>query len=225
MKYKFVPGVILLVVAVALLCLPMAVYVWTFGTSITADHARWAEFGSAMSGAYAPVVALATLVVLAFQVRLQAQQVRLQQQMNEHEYDQAHIQQWRSDLEFYVQHLVGTLSTKTRYGNTISEILIDRFRPADAAALHEPRLRDVAMEIDSAEPRCLALWFAIYPILVGFESGTGTAFEVNKVGSKQKMIAMLGADVCVAMDNYHHVRTGGRLKKHYAFSAVATSST
>lgn len=59
---------------------PLLIYLFTFGFFLSSDHQRWAEFGSAMSGIYAPIVAVTTLAVLLAQVGLQ-------KQINDHSYD------------------------------------------------------------------------------------------------------------------------------------------
>jgi uncharacterized membrane protein len=208
-RQRIWPAVLL---AAFLLLLPIILYVRTFGPTLSGDHTRWGEFGSAMSGIYSPIIAVVTLIVLAMQVALQSRQVELQKQINEHGVDQDYIQQARADLEFYVIQVHTALGPGTHYGNTIREILLDRFQPANAQTLGDEQLRLLASELDRIEPRCLALWFAIYPILVGFASGTGAHFEVNKTASMQKLIAILGFEACVSLDNFHHIRTSGSLK-------------
>lgn len=206
-------------VAIALAS-PLAMYVKTFGWSIATDHDRWAEFGSAMSGIYSVFTAFATLILLTFQLRLQRKQVDLQRQINQHEYDLAYVQQSRADLEFYIQQLHQALETEIRVGNTIREVLLDCYCMANDEGLNDSRLLSLAVDLDREEPRCIAIWFAVYPILVGLSGGTGPQFDVNKNAAPQKLIATLGHQVCVALDNFHHVRTSGSLQGKYKFSPL-----
>ena len=80
----------------AVLLAPIAMYVWTFGPTITDNHARWSEMGSAMSGIYAPILAILTLLLLSIRVGLQGR-------MNEHTFDQSYVQDARADLHFYLE--------------------------------------------------------------------------------------------------------------------------
>ena len=50
---------------------PVLVYVATFGASLSRSHSIWSEFGSVMSGIYAPIIAMTTLLVLLAQLGLQ----------------------------------------------------------------------------------------------------------------------------------------------------------
>jgi hypothetical protein len=164
--------------------------------------------------------AMATLLLLTLQLRLQRKQVDLQRQVNEHDYDLAYVQQARADLEFYIQELNGALRVPLPYGNTVREVLLDRFRPQAQSALADPNLVSLAVELDGAEPRCIAIWFGVYQALSGLASGTGPQFEVNKHAAPIKLVATLSHDVCVALDNFHYVRTSGYLPGEYKFSKL-----
>lgn len=203
-----------------LLLLPPAFYIYTFGWHLATEHVRWGEFGSAMSGIYSPLTAVATLVVLAMQVLLQRRQTELQRKMGEHEVDQAFILQARADLEFYVLQLHSALATKTVYGNSVRELLLDQFQPNSFELLAQDSLKRLAEQIDRAEHRCIALWSAVYPLLVGLAAGRGPHFENNANGAMQKLVGILGFDVCVALDNFHFVRTLGTLKGRHRFSPL-----
>jgi hypothetical protein len=206
-------------IAVVLLA-PIAVYIETFGIAVATDHARWGEFGSAMSGIYSVFTAFATLLLLTVQLGLQRKQVDLQRQINQHEYDVAYVQQARADLEFYIHELNDALSRKVPSGGTFREVLLDRFRPSDEEMLNDSRLLSLALELDRSERRCIGIWFAVYQGLVGLTGGTGPQFEVNKNAAPLKLIATLTHEVCVALDNFHHIRTSGRLAGHYRFSPL-----
>lgn len=136
--------------ALVVLLVPICVYVWVFGFHLSNVHARWAEFGSAMSGVYTPVVALATLAVLVMQVSLQ-------KQVHNHDIDQTFVQQTRADTEFYVRQLSEALTVKLHYGNQAVEILLDQFQPPSVEELDSSTLRTLAAEIEAASPRIYAL--------------------------------------------------------------------
>ncbi|MBL0651350.1 hypothetical protein [Aeromonas caviae] len=87
-------GWFIIVVVLVLLFSPVVLYVSKFGGDLSQDHSRWAEFGSAIGGIYAPILGFITLVVLI-------RQLYLQKQMN----DQYYLQQAREDIEFYASQL------------------------------------------------------------------------------------------------------------------------
>jgi hypothetical protein len=199
--------------AVAVLAAPTCVYIWKFGFQLSADHTRWGEFGSAMSGIYTPVLALATLAVLLMQVSLQ-------KQVHDHDVDQAFIQQARADVEFYVQRLAEVLTIRLSYGNQAEEILRAHFQPPAIADLDSQQLRDLSTEVDEASPRIYALWSAIQAILAGLSATDQAPFRMVYTATLQKLIAMLGFESCVALEHFHRVRTQGRLAGSYHFSPL-----
>lgn len=196
-----------------LLIAPVVAYVAVFGVRITAEHQRWSEFGSFMSGVYGPMVALVTLAVLGMQMRLQ-------RQMNEHEFDQSYIEQSRADIEFYVAQLAGSLQTNLSTGNTVREVLRHQFQPNEVPELDSQRLRDVAKLLDDEAPNVLALTHGIYPILAGLGSSEKGAFQLNLKSALQKMVAMLGFEMCVALENYQRCRSEGSERMSYRFSRL-----
>ena len=209
---KWLVGVLLFLYAA-----PLLVYVLTFGTDISSSHERWSEFGSAMSGIYAPIVALSTLAVLVVQVALQ-------RQINEHQYIQSHLQQARSDIEFYCTQLAIALEAQLLPGQTVRAVLHTNFQPRTSAELDDPTQRTLAANIDANAPSGLGLWFAIYPILAGLAAGKGSSFDMTLTSSIQKLIAILSFETCVTLDNYHRTRTEGRVRIDYKFSPLLTTN-
>lgn len=192
---------------------PLAAYVFTFGWHLTDNHQRWSEFGSFVAGIYAPIVALATLLVLLMQVALQ-------RAINTHQFDQAHIQQARADIEFYVIRLAETMGNRLAVGNTVRELLHAQFQPSTGEELDSPQLKLLAHQIDQEAPRVMGLLFGILPVLVGLRSTKDKTFEMNHTSALQKMIAMLSFETCVALENYHRARTEGRAGSPYHFSPL-----
>lgn len=207
----------LLAVLLLIYAFPVVIYIVVFGSQLSTSHVRWAEFGSAMSGIYAPIVAVSTLLILYVQVGLQ-------RQINEHQYVQSHLQQARSDLEFYSVQLVSALEAHLLPGQTVRQVLHTNFGPHDAGALDQEYMRELAANIDANAPSSLALWFAVYPILAGLEAGKGSQFEMTLSSSISKLIAMLSFETCVALDNYHRTRTKGRISVRYKFSPLLSKS-
>ena len=204
-------------IGIAILVAPICVYLWKFGLQLSADHGRWGEFGSAMSGIYTPILAIATLAILLMQVSLQ-------KQVHDHDVDQAFIQQARADIEFYVQRLAEVLTTKLSYGNQAGEILLAHFQPPTEADLDTKQLRDLATAVETASPRIYALWSAIQAILAGLSATSKPPFRMHYTATLQKLIAMLGFESCVALEHFARVRTEGQLAEGYHFSPLLAPS-
>lgn len=220
MKRTRVLAYVALVTLVIWLLGPLVLYAYTFGTHITNSHIKWAEFGSAMSGIYSPLLALVTLFVLGAQVSLQKRQTALQQQINDHERDQAYLVQARSDIEFYAARVAEALSSIALPGVSLRAHLHKHFQPETAGELDSHELRQLAADIHHLMPSSYDLWAAIYPILMGMDAGKKTMFNLAYASSSQKLIALLGFETCVVLDNFHRVRSEGRSKVKYIFSPL-----
>jgi hypothetical protein len=109
----------LVTLALVAILSPIAVYLFIFGGSISTDHGRWAEFGSAIGGIYSPLVALLTLVVLL-------KQVQLQSQTSIREADYAFVQSAKEEIEFYAIKMAETLKVEVLPGETIRRYLVHR---------------------------------------------------------------------------------------------------
>ena len=151
-----------------------------------------------MAGIYAPIICIVTLTVLSVQVSLQ-------RNINEHQYDQTYIQQARSDTDFYSSELASALNGVGLPGKTLRAILHENFRPNSAPELDNESLGTLAANIDDMAPNVLAIWSAIYPILMGLEVGKGAQFEMTLNGSLLKLNAMLTIETCASLDNYHPI--------------------
>jgi hypothetical protein len=204
--------------AATALVFPLVVYVATFGASLSASHARWAEFGSAMSGIYSPIVAIATLLVLLMQVRLQ-------RQVNDHQYDQTHIQQARADIEFFLVRLEEYLSQKPHAASTVRDALHERFQPPSVAELNSPELRVVAEGLDTLAPRVLAVWGALYSILAGLKTNNQHPYIFHHTTTLQKIVVMLSFETCVSLDHFSYSHNHGRISFEYEFSPLLSKAS
>ncbi|MCB4810677.1 hypothetical protein LG204_05045 [Methylovorus menthalis] len=221
MKYKtsiFAIGIFILCIW---FLLPLALYVYSFGIQISNDHERWAEFGSAMGGIYSPLLAVCTLVVLGAQVTLQRRQTALQQQINTHEYDQAFLLQSRSDIEFYGSKMNEVMSVQVLPGIPIKLFLKSNFTNLTKEDLDSPSKRELAANLHASTPMAYDLWAAVYPILAGMAHPVDKPmYELGFVASSQKLIALLGFEMCVALDNLHRVQSENRTCVDYLFSPL-----
>ena len=206
-------GSILFFILVLIFLTPVVVYVATFGASLSKSHSIWSEFGSAMSGIYAPIVALTTLMVLLAQLGLQ-------KQLHTHETDQAYIHQARSDIEFYCTQLAKTMGAILTQGKTTRALLHENFQPSAADELDDEKHRELAANIHDIAPGTVDLWGVIYPIFFGLTAGKTGNYQMTLNSSKQKLIAMLSYETCVCLDNLYRARTEGRINIDYCFSPL-----
>jgi hypothetical protein len=205
--------IVLLAAALIAVVGPIVVYLFIFGGSISTDHSRWAEFGSAIGGIYSPLVALLTLLVLLKQVQLQAH-------MNVHEADQAFVLWAKNDIEFYCTRMAEALQAQVLPGVTARQFLRNEFSPANLAALDSSNLRQLAANLHEMHRPVYDIWSAVYPILSGLEAGKSQAYVLAHGSAIQKLIAMLSFETCATLDNFHRVRCEGRLDVNYRFSSL-----
>ena len=199
---------------------PIFFYGLVFGPTLATDHARWAEFGSAMAGIYAPIVALTTLVILA-------RQTRLQSQINEHQYDQAFIIRARADLDFYASKLAECLENQVLPNATLRQFLRHHFSHPRIEDLDEEELRRLAEKLNFSSPRVFDLWSAVYPIFGGLEAprtDSYSTFKATLTSSKTRLIALLSFETCVCLENFYRVRTEGQMDVPYQFSPLLKNS-
>jgi hypothetical protein len=192
---------------------PVIVYLCVFGTNLSSDHARWAEFGSAIGGIYSPLLASLTLIILWHQVKLQAQ-------MNVHEHEQAYLQQARENIEFYSIQIAQVMNQMVYPDKTLRMVLHENFSPQSLSDLDSQQLRQLAENIHTIIPPVFDIWDAIYPILIGLKAGKKQMFEMTHGSSIQKLVALLSFKSCVALDNFHRARTKERVNFDYQFSPL-----
>jgi hypothetical protein len=197
---------------------PIIFYGITFGGSISDIHSRWGEMGSFMAGIYSPAIAFLALVVLI-------KQVESQEQINKHQFDQAFIQQARSDIQFYLEHLDKNLNQKALQAidpeESVRDLIQMQFMKPSLNDLMTQEYLQLAQDIKLLHPRLFAIWSAIYPILDSLSVPNENPYKHNHSNSVLKIITMLSFETCVALDNYHYCLTEGRLNINYQFSDVA----
>lgn len=199
------------VILYILLIAPILIYTHEFGWAITANHTRWSEMGSAMSGIYSPIFSFLALLVLIAQTKSQ-------NQINEHQYDQSFILEARGDIHYYLDQLDRALEVEIKPNVTFSDILRASFIPAAGQALESEDRKTLARELNRAHPRPFATWQAIYTVLAGLKAVKRYPYEHNFSAAKQKVIMLASYENCVALDNYSWVVTEGRFPMDYEFS-------
>ena len=207
-----------LVFALCAYAAPLVVYGLIFGPGLSDSHARWAEFGSAMAGIYAPIVALMTLAVLIRQTKLQGE-------INDHQYRQAYVAQARADIDFYAVNLAEAMKLHALPGVTIRAYLHQHFQPPELQRHDTKEAQHFALALDGNSPQVMGMWAAVYPIIAGLENGKRPAYDLTLASSLQRLIAVLSFETCVCLDNYHRARCGGQLKVPYKFSPLLTATS
>ncbi len=200
-------GWFIIVVVLVLLFSPVVLYVSKFGGDLSQDHSRWAEFGSAIGGIYAQILGFITLVVLI-------RQLYLQKQMN----DQYYLQQAREDIEFYASQLSNVLDGSLVANVPLRAVLHEKFMFCSPENLCSMDMKNIAIDIHRVMPQALDIWAAIYPVLIGLSAVDDSLFKMTLVSSKQKLIALLSFEICVALDNLHFCRTDGKNGFTYIFN-------
>lgn len=195
----------------AALAAPVLTYVVTFGFSVTDNHTRWGEMGSAMSGLYTPILSLLTLAVLVTQVRSQVE-------INTHHFDQSYIQEARADIEYYLAQLDLELSKKLSDGTTVHQFLNSAFAYAGLADLRSDEVRQIAKNLNRQFPRIFSVWSAMYSVFAGLSSQKHYPYESNFVAAKQKAIAIISFETCVALDQYVWCASEENLKYAFQFT-------
>lgn len=90
-------------VVVALTSFPLALYMSSFGFTLSTVHQRWAEFGSFYGGVVGPLLTLTTVVFLY-------SQLRHQQSAQTHIAHTQEIQRLKTDIDFYSSFIISELS-------------------------------------------------------------------------------------------------------------------
>ena len=109
-----ISGAIVLLLLLIVLILPMALYIYQFGGELSANHQRWAEFGSAIVGIYSPIIAFIALLILVGQFRSQ-------KAVNKHQFDQTYIESTRNDINYFTEKLAASLENNHKSGIKIRE--------------------------------------------------------------------------------------------------------
>lgn len=217
-----------------ILIVPIAVYRYSFDGGLSRDRDQWAAMGSAMSGIYGPILSAITLGFLIAQLsqqrritelqerttELQERTTALQQETAVHIFDQAHIQDARADIEFYLMKMVALMNAN--YGNVLAppKALREQFTYTTREGLLGEELKSVAYKLNEQYPHFQANWSAFNTILYGLMQGTRPPYHLQLTSAQQKANALLSYETCVALDNYLYCISAGRVKFPWLFNTA-----
>lgn len=201
---------LLFAAALVVLILPAAIYVYIFGTSLSDSHQRWGEFGSAMSGIYASILALLMLVVLIGQSRSQ-------NNMAIHQVEQFFIQDARSDIEFFTKALEKLLATEVANGRNLRSKVLTDFQHATLQELKAGGLTPQAQELNAKYPSLFGIWGSLYSVVAALKVNNRYPFAHNYTTAVQKINCVTSWETCHALDAYHYALTNGKFNLQYEF--------
>ena len=194
-KSNITSAIVLLLLLVVLI-LPISFYIYQFGGELSSNHQRWAEFGSAISGIYSPIIALLALLILVGQFRSQIE-------MSKHQHDQTYIESTRNELNYFTEKLAESLEKKHKSGMKIREYLEKYFAFLSKEQLNEQPVKDIAKEIRNDHKIILDMWIAIYPLLQGLAANKEFPYKHNFSGAILRITCTLSIETCIAIDNFY----------------------
>lgn len=199
MKVK-IRKALVVILAVGIVLLPLLLYVYQFGLSLSTNQSHWSEFGSFLSGIYSPLIALAALFILAIQLRIQ-------RAMSKHHHDQAFISCSREDINFYINKLEKKLEKDYEDGISIKDYIDTHFRFLDASNLtRQDTIKQIQL-FHKEHQYIVNIWLAIYPILKGLEADKSYPYKHNFEAAKIRVATCFSFGTCVAIDNLYYVIT------------------
>lgn len=218
LKQAFKPPFFNHFIVCMVLATPVIAYVVTFGDSLSKNHQRWAEMGSAMSGIYGPILA-------AFAFWILAVQLRIQQQTTKHMFDQACISETTSDIAFYLSKLETALAVVMEDGQTVGAQIMARFKFADADQLKHRNFIMAAKHIDDKHPQAYQAWTAFQGAISSLRVTNEIAYQAAASTGAIRATVSLSFPMCVALDHYLWCHSEGLRRGPYLFSSLAQIRT
>lgn len=206
---------VLITGAVIAIASPIIVYSYTFGIHISADHNRWAEMGSAMSGIYTPALSALTVVILFFQLNILKSQTTIQSEMAKFTVKESVARLRQNMLDDYqdkLEHIFPSeLDTRKRMRDAGIDIYFGK-NPDVLDTLHTE-----AISLHMSRPEILDAWCGVYVALEGLENHENEYIRTIHGLMILKIATTLSSPVAIALDNYHYASKTGRFRR-YKFS-------
>ena len=206
-----VAGAVILLILATVLISPLALYIHQFGYVLSTDHQKWAEFGSALSGIYSPIIAFLALLILVAQFNSQ-------KALSKHQFDQTFIESTRKEINYFIEKLDSNLQNNHKSGITLREFLENKFAYLDKEQLNQASVKALAQGLRNEHKIVLDMWLAIYPLLQGLGKNNFFPYKHNFTGAILRISCTLTIETCVAIDNYCYTVTNDLYKGNYHFS-------
>ncbi|WP_438971666.1 hypothetical protein [Methylophaga sp.] len=196
-------------VCLGLFLLPILVYIGEFGIGVWSEHTKWAEMGSAFSGIYSPFIALLAFIILF-------RQTKSQESVYKHQFDQAYIQDVRTDLNFYLARLDSYLDVQNHQEETPRSALA-RFSSISEDNLLNDESQMLARQFISKHRKVIDIWIALYPLLIGLSVNKKYPYDLCYSGSILKIATVLSMSSCVSLDQIYYLSNHGIKKDELIF--------
>ena len=195
---------LIMTITLLVMTLPLVIYVWKFGFVISNSHSTWGEMGSAMSGIYAPILSLLTLVVLGYQVYLQKKFSYLENDLH-------YTEEAKNEIAYYIN----LINTELEGSSLNHPDLIDLFAysPLDSTK----KLSDLAKKINHENPSIAAAWVNCNTYFYGLMSQDRYPYSTTLTTLQNKTICILSFKTCAALDAYVWYFSDGVLELPHLF--------
>lgn len=202
---------LILIAFILVISLPIYLYQYKFGTALSNDRDIWGQFGSYISGIYAPFFSFLTLFLLYRQNKAQVKMDNYQRTHNE-------ATQIRSDADFYLSSLDKSLKGE------IAVILKNNFSTISAIELNDDHHLISANRIHEQNQIIRNSWIGFNIALKSLKIYENTSFEYYYRSVRLIPITMHGYDCCVALDNYCYIQSQGEFRFN-EYSEVVAKNT
>lgn len=199
-KMSVVRKALIFILIPIIFILPIVIYLTKFGIDLSNNQDIWGQFGSYISGIYAPILAILTLVILYKQYRFQKLA-----------WEQSYAQAKANDLNYYLELLQKNLLTELSNGTTIKYTLEHDFLNISVNSLSNEKLKLIASQLYSENENFISCWHLLNTYIVGFKCYKKTTFEHFYTDSKLKLVSVIGYKCCVALDNFSYISNNGEI--------------
>lgn len=193
---------------------PILIYILIFGSSLSTEHERWSQFGSFISGIYAPIISILTITILL-------KQLELQHKYNTHIEDQTHISSARDDLREASKRILDIINETSPESYTYRALLHRHFQPKTRKDLENSDLIKYARKLHHMTPSLSSSWGDVLSIMTGLYAPDSMPYKLVSVNETNKLISSLTMETCVALDNFYWALSKDKLKStKYLFSPL-----
>lgn len=200
-----------LIVAAILFLLPVIAYVanfWKFPLSVSASD--WGAFGDYFGGVSG---VLATVMVVFYQVRLQAKMNELQREMmkeqekiNNFQIDSQYLDRSRSEVEFFLNEVQVCIARYSRLTLVTDKGMLSKtiFEKPIKEFLTDPNfdqnLDDLVQKIEKTTPTLIPSWRAIDLVLGTLDKSENQYFNEEADSWGLRLMITISLKSCIALD-------------------------